>query len=723
MREIRNINSDWLFSKNNNNFDLINLPHTWNAIDGTDGKNDYYRGKCYYKKKIILKDKLNNKEVFLEFKGANHSAEVYFNGEFVGHHDGGYSTFRFRITDLLKEENELCVNVTNEINDRVYPQQADFTFYGGIYRDVNLLIVPKSHICLSYFGGNGIKVTPTLNQNMCNVLVEAYVTNGEDMDITFTLLDESVSKKVKNGYACHSFVLNNPHLWNGVEDPYLYKVLVSLKDDLVEQSFGVRKYEFDPNNGFILNDKKYLLRGVAKHQDKAQKGSAISKEDMEEDIKIILDMGATAVRLAHYQHDQYFYDLCDKVGLIVWAEIPYISEHLANGFENTLSQMKELVVQNYNHPSIVCWGLSNEICISNDENEDRYINHIKLNTLCHSLDSTRKTAMAHIGAFNCDTNKLFNIPDIHGINIYYGWYEKKVSDCKEYFDSRHLKHPNACFGITEYGADCNPKYCGLDPERGDYSENYQAYYHEQMLEIIEERPYLWGTFIWNMFDFGADGRNEGGKSGQNQKGLVTFDRKYKKDAYYLYKCHWNKDPMVHICNKNYINRVEERTKIIVYSNCSEVSLYIDDKLFETKKGKYKYEFDFKISRNHIITARAKGLKDSFEIKKVNEPDSNYKLDNKTIINWLGFIDKEKSGYFTLNSKVKDILNNEKGKEYVLKRLAPYNITYDVLTGDNPRNPGTTLELIPIKFVLRMCKNLTPEDFNSFAEGLMEIKIK
>lgn len=720
MRKIININNDWIFSKEKIKYDNIVIPHTWNNIDGTDGGNDYYRGKCLYIKNFSI-DYNSNEEVYIEFNGVNQRCEAYLNNKLIGKHLGGYSIFRFNITAYLEKENKLEVYVSNEISGDVYPQQADFTFYGGIYRDVNLIIVPKSHFDLDYFGSNGLKVTPILKNNMAFVNVEAYFTSSNGMKCKLSIGDLEKEVLIENNYCSYEFIIENPHLWDGINDPYLYLAKASIDGDLVSSRFGIREFRMDPNQGFFLNGRNYKLHGVSRHQDRENKGYAISKLDHEEDLKIIMEMGANAVRLAHYQHDQYFYDLCDEKGIICWAEIPYISEHLANGKANTISQMNELVIENYNHPSIICWGLSNEICISNSNNPSRLENHIELNNLCHSLDKTRPTVMAHIGSFDVDNNPLFKIPDIHGINIYYGWYEKNVEDCKDYFDIRHKNHSDACFSISEYGADCNPKYCGLNPERGDYTENYQCYYHEQMLDIIEARPYLWASFVWNMFDFGADGRSEGGNQGKNQKGLVTFDRRYRKDAYYLYKCHWNSEKMVHICNKHYFDRTEKKTRVVVYSNSNEVSLYKDDILIETKNGMYKYIFEFEIDGVHNIKAVANGLEDSTIIRLASVENKEYHLDNHSIINWLGFIDKERKGYFTLESRVYEILKNEEAKNYLLSSLNAYGVTMEYLTKDNPRSPGSTLEEIPIKFVLRMCKGLSVDDFNSFAEGLMKIK--
>ena len=329
--------------------------------------------------------------------------------------------------------------------------------------------------------------------------------------------------------------------------------------DAVEANFGCRTIAFDAEKGFILNGRPYRLCGAARHQDRQGLGNALTEKEHDEDMALLREMGANTVRLAHYQHAQYFYDLCDKYGLVAWAEIPYITEHIPEGRANTLSQMTELVVQNYNHPSIVCWGLSNEITGSG-KTEDLVENHKLLNDLCHKLDATRPTTMAHI--FMLDANDpLVFLPDIRSYNLYYGWYVGEWEQNDAWFDEFHKNHPDAVIGLSEYGADANPAYQSAKPAKGDWSEGYQAVYHEHMLKMWADRPYIWAMHCWNMFDFGADGRDEGGKPGQNQKGLVTFDRKTKKDAFYIYKAYLSKEPFVHICGRRYADRAESETEI------------------------------------------------------------------------------------------------------------------------------------------------------------------
>lgn len=573
MRKYTLFNDGWTFLKKDagiGNLSLedgirVNLPHTWNAVDGQDGGNDYYRGKCWYIKEMDIQQPDADTEIWLEFRGAAMTAEVYVNGKKLCRHEGGYSTFRVRITDALHgkntgsvsestsgDRNIIAVSVDNRANRTVYPQKADFTFYGGIYRDVYLLRVPKKHFTLDYYGGPGIKVTPRVSGDLQNaeVAVEAYADHAEGSVIRFTV-DGMVKEEIcRNGCAKAVFQIKNVRLWNGLEDPYLYTASAEIPDskDTVETKFGCRMFSVDAQNGFFLNGRSYPLCGAARHQDREGIGNALTRAEHEEDMALLLEMGANTVRLAHYQHDQYFYDLCDEAGLIVWAEIPYITEHMPQGRPNTVSQMTELVVQNYNHPSIICWGLSNEITAAGGVSEDLTDNHKELNRLCHSLDSTRLTTMAHVFMLDPD-EEIVTLPDIRSYNLYYGWYVGNWNANDQWFDEFHRAHPDTVIGLSEFGADANPAYQSAVPEQGDWSESYQAAYHEHMLQMWRERPYIWAMHVWNMFDFGADGRDEGGKPGQNQKGLVTFDRKLKKDAFYIYKAYLSKEPFVHLCGR------------------------------------------------------------------------------------------------------------------------------------------------------------------------------
>ena len=598
----------------------VTLPHTWNALDGQDGGNDYHRGKCWYVREI-RPEELSGEANFLEINGANHTAEVYLDGALLARHEGGYSAFRVE----LPHPGTLAISVDNGDSDRVYPQKADFTFYGGLYRDVNIVSVPREHFELVKDGTPGIKVTPVvdLGKKRAVVTVETW-HNAETVDITVNGETKTVQSKAE-------FVIDNPRLWDGVNDPYLYTASAKLPSgDEVSARFGCRIFDFDPQQGFLLNGRLYPLRGVSRHQDRKGKGNALAYEDHVADMAVIREIGANTVRLAHYQHAQAFYDLCDENGIVVWAEIPYITMHMADGRENTLTAMRELITQCYNHPSIAVWGLSNEITAASAVNEDLLENHRQLNDLCHKLDPTRKTTMANVFMLETDS-PILDVPDVNSYNLYFGWY---LGDMEE--------NPDRVMGFSEYGADANPAFHSSRPEKGDYTEEYQCLYHEHMLRMIEARPWLWATHVWNLFDFAADGRDEGGKHGENQKGLVTFDRSLRKDAFYLYKAAWNKtEPFVHLCGKRYENRNEHETEIKVYANQPEVRLYVDDTLVGTQTGHTVFTFRVPLLGEHMIRAEAPGCIDAMVIRYVAEPDESYVF-NKAAASVANWFDAEKT---------------------------------------------------------------------------------
>ena len=669
MRRRIRLNTGWYFAKTEKivkdipkDWEAITLPHTWNKIDGQDGGNDYYRGTCMYVKELKNPELAAGEHAFLEFEGAAMTADVYVNGEKLAHHEGGYSTFRVDITNVITEKMILCVAVDNSANDTVYPQKADFTFYGGIYRDVNLLILPEKHFEVEKDGTSGIKVTPKVVGNRAVVSFESW--QNCDGEVTYTILApegfgyeywkgigtttalEECSQLVSaievasttsvsvDGYARAELVIENVNLWNGLTNPYLYVAKAKTDEDCVLTRFGCREFSFDKEKGFYLNGESYPLRGVSRHQDRAGVGNALTPKMHEEDLEMILDMGANTIRLAHYQHAQYFYDLCDAAGIVTWAEIPYITQHMPNGRANTLSQMRELVTQCYHHPSIVCWGLSNEITASGPVTDDLMENHRLLNELCHSMDVTRPTTMAHV--FMLETESpLIDIADIGSYNLYFGWYLGELSQNDSFFDEFHQKYPNRIIGFSEYGADANPQYQSEKPERGDYTESYQCVYHEHLLKCIEERPYLWATHMWNMFDFAADGRDEGGKNGQNQKGLVTMDRQLKKDAFYLYKAYWNqKDAFLHICGSRFVERTSTKTEVKVYTNQNYVELYVDGILVECKEGTKVFQFEVSITGEHKIEARSGACSDFISIRKVEKANPVYAmLKQEEVVNW------------------------------------------------------------------------------------------
>ncbi|MBQ3228080.1 MAG: glycoside hydrolase family 2 protein [Clostridia bacterium] len=679
MRNIVNLNSDWLFVKNTTDISLregekISLPHTWNAEDGFDGGNDYFRGSCLYKK-TLEKSSLPEADLYyLEFRGANSSADVYVGGKKLAHHDGGYSTWRVNITEEITDATEIAVVVDNAPNETVYPQMADFTFYGGLYRNVNLVCVNKAHFDLDYYGAPGIKITPAINGKDAKVEVEVYVKDlAEGQKIVYTIYDKEENEiaKAETTETKVNLEIKNVHLWNGRKDPYLYCCEAQIVEgvtviDNVCSRFGCRTFKIDPNNGFILNGEEYPLRGVSRHQDRWGVGNALLPEHHEEDIDLICEVGATTIRLAHYQHDQYFYDLCDERGLVIWAEIPYISKHMPGGRENTISQMKELVSQNYNHPSIVVWGLSNEIGIGGAD-EDLLENHRILNDMCHEMDKTRLTTIAAVSMCKMDDPYL-RIPDVVSYNHYFGWYGGDTTMNGPWFDKFHAMHPTIPIGCSEYGCEALNWHTS-EPKQGDYTEEYQSYYHEELIKQLFTRKFMWATHVWNMFDFGADARAEGGENGQNHKGLVTMDRKYKKDSFYAYKA-WlvspEVDPFVHLCSKRYIDRVEDVTKVTVYSNLPEVELFVNGKSVGKKTSPdHFFYFDVKNEGESTIVAKAGSLTDEGKIRKVAERNMDYVLrEVGAVLNWFDVVEVE--GRFSINDKISDIMQSKRGKLWFIR---------------------------------------------------------
>ena len=630
MRESICLNQSWSFRGPTGAVETVDVPHTWNAIDGQDGGNDYWRGCCTYEKDFPLPAfDPDAQAVYLEFQGVNASADVTLNGRELLHHDGGYSTFRAEVTDLIREENHLTVRVDNSVNDRVYPQKADFTFYGGIYRDVTLLIVSRSHFDLDHFGGPGLRVTPKPEGGDARVRVQSW-TNVSDPCVSVVLTDAEGNVAAAGEGTDVTLNIPNVHLWDGLEDPYLYTATLRLMEDerVVDEiscRFGVRTFRMDPKEGFFLNGRSYPLHGVSRHQDRKGLGNALTRAHHDEDMALIREIGANTIRLAHYQHDQYFYDLCDQYGMIVWAEIPYISEHLPNGRENTISQMQELVTQNYNHPCIVTWGLSNEITISTRKKADMLDNHRVLNDLCHQLDDTRPTTLAcyaMCGPFN----RSAHISDLVSWNLYLGWYVPGLFLNDLWMSFFHLVYPKRCLGYSEYGAEGMPNLHSSRPRREDHTEEYQALYHEYMLKCFQRHPYLWATHVWNMFDFAADARDQGGEPGMNHKGLVTFDRKIKKDSFYLYKANWSRDPFVHICSRRYVDRPEAVTTVKLYSNQPKVALYANGTLVGESEGRdHIFTFSIPLEGEVRLEAVAGDCRDSCSIRRVDAPNPAYQL--------------------------------------------------------------------------------------------------
>ena len=738
MRQIYNFNTKWGFSKEAveapttmpERWNWVNLPHTWNNIDGQDGGNDLYRGTAFYAKELEKMDLPKADRYFLEIQGANSSAILYVNGKKLANHDGGYSTWRVDITDVLEDKNLFVFELDNSANDRVYPQNADFTFYGGLYRNVNIIAVNESHFDLEYYGAPGIKVTPEVVGENAKVEVEVFVKNvKENQKLIYTLKDAEgnvvVEQETPASQTVASLEIENVHLWHGRKDPYLYTAEVYLKSedevlDNVSTRFGCRTFEIHPENGFILNGEEYPLRGVSRHQDRWGVGNALLREHHDEDMDLICEVGATTIRLAHYQHDQYFYDLCDERGMVVWAEIPYISSHMPNGRENTISQMKELVAQNYNHPSIVVWGLSNEITIGGEDDPDLVENHRILNDLVHEMDKTRLTTIACVSMCSMD-NEYVQIPDVVSYNHYFGWYGGDTSQNGPWFDEFHAKHPNIPIGCSEYGCEALNWHTS-NPEQGDYTEEYQAYYHEELIKQFFTRKYMWATHVWNMFDFGADSRNEGGENGQNHKGLMTFDRKYKKDSFYAYKAWLSDDPFVHICGKRYVDRVEETTKVTVYSNQPEVELFANGvSLGKQTSPEHFFYFEVPNTGETNLVAIAGECRDESFLRKVEVFNEEYRLKEKgAILNWFDVVAPE--GYYSLNSKIEDIVKSEEGARVFSEIMAP--AVGGIMGGKSEQTDmGPMMKMLGSFTVLRLTSLLGACNVTLTKEQLLEMNAK
>jgi beta-galactosidase len=725
MRKVININKGWKFIKqdepealnrayNDEAWEAVDVPHTWNAVDGANGF-DFYKGACWYRKELNIEAAAKENKVFIEFNGANSITDLYVNGEHLGQHRGGYSTFRFDITEVIQfgANNTLAVKVDNTVVDDVYPQMADFTFYGGIYRDVNIVIANKLHFDLMDYGSKGIYIVQEeVSEESALLKIKARLVNDyeearkvrlwadildvEGKNITYAAkevnLDAGETKEVEVPIS-----INNPTLWNGRKNPYMYRAKVSMVsfNDTVEEllvPFGVRHFKVDPEKGFFLNGEHLALKGVSRHQDRKSMGWAITEKEELEDMELIKEVGATSIRLAHYQHNQYFYDLCDKEGMVVWAEIPFISVMSKNELEgiNAKQQMIELIRQNYNHPSIMFWGIQNEIQIGGERPEVRKLVK-ELNALTKKEDPTRLSTMANV-MFVEDDDEYNYITDVIGYNKYYGWYTGKAEDFEGWLDSFHKTNPNVSLCISEYGAEGIIQYHNSNPKVKDYSEEYHALYHEKVWKIFEKRPFLWATYVWNMFDFGANIRNEGGVKGRNNKGLITYDRRIKKDAFYMYKAHWSEEKLVHITSKGFVERVEDEITVKVYSNCQEVALYVKGKEIGRKSSSDKVFIfdDVKLQGgiNEITAIGRQGdavVSDTARFEKVAEANPSYEAPEEgrggVVANWfkmpeLGDIEIEEiqlsEDVFSTACSFGEIMKNEEGRAVLRKYLGKFD---------------------------------------------------
>ena len=586
----------------------VDLPHTWNAQDALSGKIDYKRGIGNYEKNLFIRPEWKGKRLFIRFEGVNNIADVFINRRHIGEHRGGYGAFIFEITGKVEygKENSILVRVNNGEQLDIMPLVGDFNFYGGIYRDVHLLITDETCISPLDYASPGVRlIQDSVSHRYAKVRAIVDLSNGssgnQEVELNVRLLDGQrvVKEGTKNVNLSGNevmqqeltFEIDQPHLWNGRQDPFLYQAEVTLfrngqMVDRVTQALGLRFYPIDPDKGFFLNGKHLPLQGVCRHQDRSEVGNALRPQHHEEDVALMLEMGVNAVRLAHYPQATYFYDLMDKNGIIVWAEIPFVGPGGYNdkGFvdlpafrANGKEQLKELIRQHYNHPSICVWGLFNELT----ELGDNPVEYIKeLNVLAHQEDTTRPTTSA------CNQMGDLNfITDAIAWNRYHGWYRRTPADLGKWLDRMHKDHPEICIAISEYGAGASiyhqqDSLVKTVPTSWWHPENWQTYYHIENWKTISSRPYVWGSFVWNMFDFGAAHRTEGDRPGINDKGLVTFDRKVRKDAFYFYKANWNREePMLYLTGKRNTVRIQRLQTITAFTNLSGAELFVNGKSY------------------------------------------------------------------------------------------------------------------------------------------------
>lgn len=609
------MNSNWQFRFSHDvehTTRRVDLPHTWNKVDAMVGKKDYKRGIGNYSKRFWVNQDWEGKRLFLKFEGANSVTDLFINGKHTGTHKGGYTAFVFEITDKVNygKENSITVRVNNAENLEIMPLVGDFNFYGGIYRDLKLFITEEACISPLDYGSCGVYlVQEEVTKEKATVKTKVNISNRfseKELTIDVSIKDGakeivSTKKSIKlernsDGEFELPFEITKPRLWNGIADPFVYSAEITLSQngtviDQITQPLGLRFFETDPNKGFFLNGEHLQLRGVCRHQDRAEVGNILTIEHHQEDINLIREMGANAIRLSHYPHAKEVYDILDRRGVVVWCEIPFVGPggYADKGFvdseafkANGKQQLIEMIKQYYNHPSILFWGLFNEL----KEDGDNPVEYVKeLNVLAQQEDKTRPTVAAsnQDGALNFITDNI-------AWNRYDGWYGGMPEELGKFLDATHQKNPQICIGVSEYGAGASiyhqpDSLTKTLPVSWWHPENWQTFYHMENWRIINERPYLWGSFVWNMFDFGAAHRTEGDRYGINDKGLVTFDRQTPKDAFYFYKANWNKEePMLYIAERRITKRSNSNQRIMVFTNLNEAELFINGKSMGTRQA-------------------------------------------------------------------------------------------------------------------------------------------
>ena len=744
MREIISLNENWTlsFPKGDHVTEQVSLPHTWNAVDGNDGNGSYLRTTGVYTRTFTQpKQPREGGRTYVEVLAAALNSTVKVNGQVATTHEGGFSIFRADVTDLCHEgENELTIEVSNEDTPSMYPASADFTFYGGLYRGVNLISVPNAHFDLDYYGGPGIMVTPVPTEDGgANFTIKSFVTNpADDLTVMYSIEDaygNEVASAVRGSAETEvTIYVPDAQLWS-MDEPNLYTVTATLQRnneavDEIYTNVGVRSFKVTPDEGFSINGVPTPLRGVSRHQDRVFEGNALTTEEHYEDAMLIKELGVNTIRLAHYQHSQDFYDACDEIGFAVWAEIPFISVFKKGEGAHThvMEEMKELIIQNYNHPSIMFWGISNEILIGGISQE-LVDTHHDLEKLCKELDPTRLTTIAHVSTTPVN-GPMHRITDLESYNHYFGWYGGKMEQNGPWLDKFHEEHPDICIGISEYGCEGIINWHSNTPQCKDYTEEYQALYHEHMAQVFEDRPWVWASHVWNMFDFGCAARNEGGVSGRNNKGLITMDRKTKKDSYFVYQAYWSKTPMVHIAGRRHAQRAGETTEIKVYSNQDTVVLYVNGKEVGQQSAHRVFKFNVALNEGfNTILAVAGDVKDSITLEKVAEEPAYYTLPEfnerqEGVANWfkqVGSLDlaapmEFPEGYYSIKDTMAEIAKNEEALALAAKAV----------------KLATNFDIAPGKGMWDMMQKMTPEAMGgmmNMPDGFLEslnaqlIKIK
>ena len=731
MREIISLNENWTlsFPKGDHATEQVNLPHTWNAVDGNDGNGSYLRTTGVYTRTFTTpKQPREGGRTYVEVLAAALNSTVKVNGQVATTHEGGFSIFRADVTDLCHAgENELTIEVSNEDTPSMYPSSADFTFYGGLYRGVNLISVPNAHFDLDYYGGPGMMVTPVPTEDGgANFTIKSFVTNpADDLTVMYSIEDcfgREVASAVRGSADTEvTIYVPDAQLWS-MDEPNLYTVVATLQRnneevDEIAANVGVRSFKVTPDEGFSINGVPTPLRGVSRHQDRVFEGNALTAEEHYDDAMLIKELGANTIRLAHYQHSQDFYDACDEIGFAVWAEIPFISvfKKGEGAHKHVMEEMKELIIQNYNHPSIMFWGISNEILIGGISQE-LVDTHHDLEKLCKELDPTRLTTIAHVSTTPVN-GPMHHITDLESYNHYFGWYGGKMEQNGPWLDQFHAEHPDICIGISEYGCEGIINWHSNTPQCKDYTEEYQALYHEHMAQVFEDRPWVWASHVWNMFDFGCAARNEGGVSGRNNKGLITMDRKTKKDSYFVYQAYWTQTPMVHIAGRRHAQRAGETTEIKVYSNQDTVVLYVNGKEVGQQTAHRVFKFNVALNEGfNTIVAVAGDVKDSITLEKVAEEPGYYTLPEfnerqEGVANWfkqIGSMDltapmEFPEGYYSVKDTMEDLAKNEEALALAAKAV----------------KLATNFDIKPGVGMWDMMKKMTPEAMSNMISGMPE----